>query len=469
MKDRPSLTKDSTGKEGFGKIPEEDASKEHLQSFAEQIVSVLFSGSNHSVKVLSSTQIDSTIHAELRDVAQSFEYVVVVDSEGVASLTEKIEKFIHKKVYVICSDRIFWCEGESNYTHSEQQNEISVRQDDANVSFRKSRTILPHWLDKFLFEQLLAVYAPEHSRFEYNLDLTKDEVRVYLGTYFPRSYAEIFCIAANLLQNTKIKDIFHSLQNIRIFDFCAGTGGELIGLLSALDKYFTEPKSIEIVACDGNEIALGKLSRILEAHSTYSPHRFDVKIEHCKISSEEDIARLLNHQGKYDFILCDKVVCELISHGIVESGYKGIARYLGEMLSANGLLLMLDVTTKDEKSQKFYPQIMNSQINELIRETENLETLLPLSCGTYKDCKASCFIQQTFTVTHRQKQKDESRVCYRILCRKNLKEGILSKNLVDMAHIINPQKYQWGLGEAFCPKSKTGNKNIIDSFNVKIS
>lgn len=60
------------------------------------------------------------------------------------------------------------------------------------VAFRKSKTVLPLWLDKFLFEELGANYAPEHTRYEYNLDLDENELKVYLGTYFPRSYAEVF-------------------------------------------------------------------------------------------------------------------------------------------------------------------------------------------------------------------------------------------------------------------------------------
>ena len=61
-----------------------------------------------------------------------------------------------------------------------------------NVVFRKSKTVLPHWLDKTIFNEHGAIYAPEHVRYEYNLKLNSEELKVYLGTYFPRSYAEMF-------------------------------------------------------------------------------------------------------------------------------------------------------------------------------------------------------------------------------------------------------------------------------------
>lgn len=47
-------------------------------------------------------------------------------------------------------------------------------------------------------------------------------------------------------------------------------------------------------------------------------------------------------------------------------------------------MLMLDVTTKCEKTMMFYPQMMNFQINNFVRFSKDFETLLPLSCATYK-------------------------------------------------------------------------------------
>lgn len=392
----------------------------------------------------------------------------MVNGDSVSTKAERLGKFVHRKVYILDKKNVYWGSGYISLAENKTPYERDIQEESLSVSFRKSRTTLPHWLDKFLFEQLAAVYAPEYSRYEYNLDLSESEVGVYLGTYFPRSYAEVFCIADNLFQNPKIMSLFESLQKIRIYDFCAGTGGELMGLLCAIDKYFAECKTIEIFACDGNEIALGKLSQILEAHSSRTPHQINVRTEKYTISSEEDIARLTNAHDKYDFVLCNKVVCELISHHVVQSGYKGVARNLCKALSVKGLFLMLDVTTKEEKLQKFYPQLMNSQINELVREDERLATLLPLSCATYKECKTGCFIQQSFMITHSQKQKDESRVCYRILCRKEFKEKMWSKRLDGFAHIVNPQKYKQGLDDSRCIYGKACDTTPIDSYNINI-
>lgn len=445
-----------------------DEDKEQLRSFVCQIISTLFHDDNFSVLIQTPRQICFELPAEQMSLVKTYKYIVLVNGERIASKVEKLERFVHKKVVIIDSDNIYWGDGDMCPVESVPYEECLGQNMSTELSFRKSRTTLPHWLDKFLFEELSAVYAPEHSRFEYNLDLTENEVRVYLGTYFPRSYAETFCIADNLFQNTKIKEAFNSKQNIRILDFCSGTGGELLGLLSSIDKYFADRKTIEIVACDGNEQALNNLSLILSRYSSYSSHRIDVRTVECIVSTEESLAKLAIPHGEYDFILCNKAVCELISRDVIPLGYKAIAQYLGNKLSATGLLLLLDVTTKDERSQRFYPQIMNLQLNELMRESKDLETLLPLSCGIHKDCNSVCFVQQTFEITHRQKQKDESRVCYRILCKKKLKESIWNKELKNMAYVVNPQKYRQGLDGAFCSYSMACNKDITDSFNIKI-
>ena len=64
----------------------------------------------------------------------------------------------------------------------------------------------PEWLDNYIFNILKAKYSPDHVRFEYNLNLNKDEVLIYLGTYFPRSYIEtnsLFTEFSNAVNYTK--------------------------------------------------------------------------------------------------------------------------------------------------------------------------------------------------------------------------------------------------------------------------
>lgn len=52
---------------------------------------------------------------------------------------------------------------------------------------------LPDWLDKYLFETIQARFHPVYSNMTV-IDWNKEQIRDYLGTYFPRSYVESYTI-----------------------------------------------------------------------------------------------------------------------------------------------------------------------------------------------------------------------------------------------------------------------------------
>ena len=67
----------------------------------------------------------------------------------------------------------------------------------SKIKLLKTNTRLPIWLDDYIFKTLKAQYSPNHERFDFNLDLSESDILKYLGTYFPRSYGESFCIFDN--------------------------------------------------------------------------------------------------------------------------------------------------------------------------------------------------------------------------------------------------------------------------------
>ena len=162
----------------FDSFVVEDENSIALSNFVKRIVKLSLKLDNFTVKVLDSTRASSSFAAHGIRLTQ--EYVVTINAE------------------------------------EHQSKELSNT--NSNVCFRKSKTILPHWLDKKIFNDHQAIYAPEHERYEYNLDLNEEELKVYLGTYFPRSYAEMFCIADNLLQNKCLKKTLEQ-DEISVLDY----------------------------------------------------------------------------------------------------------------------------------------------------------------------------------------------------------------------------------------------------------
>lgn len=449
----------------------EDEESFALSNFVKRIVSLSLKLENFTVKVLDGKKASSSFVSHGITLTQ--EYVVTISADGIGEHCAKLTKFTNHDVKAISPNTIFWEEGErfaaeddrfSDVIVEHQQEKLSETQ--SNVCFRKTKTILPHWLDKKIFNDYQAIYAPNHDRYEYNLDLNEIELKVYLGTYFPRSYAEMFCIVDNLMQNECLKETMEQ-DEISVLDCGCGTGGEVLGLITAIGRHLPHAK-INITAIDGNDGALAILKNLVESNPNKNV-QVELSTFNQKLSTIEDVEELAFEKKNYHFILCDKMVCELISKEVLPTNaYAIMAKKLASFLHENGLLIVLDVTTKDEYSGYFYPQLMNHAINDYIHKSRNIETLLPLSCACYDGCSDLCFMQQTFSVSHSHKSNDESRVCYRVLCKKPLKVAIMQGiETAKFAHIIHPTKYNQNDDSAICYHTKN-NKITIDTFNINL-
>lgn len=443
-----------------------DGEESGLVNHIKKIIDALFNG------------IDSSIHVfKIADVKELFaskgihlkhQHLVSVEFPDAKAQIGKLSRFLAKEVKSINNNLVFWEEGEEIELDDSPDNPTEQQQvtTASKPNLRKLRTILPHWLDRYIFENLNAKYAPEHNRYEYNLDLSNDELKVYLGTYFPRSYAELFCIIDNLFHHAVIRNTIQEKSSIRILDFGCGTGGELLGFLTALDKYVTKPHDISISACDGSEDALAIIKQLVSQCAERSRHTISLGCRQKVMSKESDLNRELLGVD-FDFIICSKMACELLSHGVVKTNvYSKLASILCPLLSKEGMLILLDVTTKDEKQKYFYPQLMNHELNKYISEHRDYSTLLPLSCGCNSNCTEYCFMQQTFMVSHSHKANDESRVCYRIIVPKQFCEKVLNSFPVNADYVIHSQKHKQGDVSSLCMKGTKDSNIVIDSFNI---
>lgn len=442
-----------------------------LSDFVKRIVSLSLKLDKFTVKILDGKK--ASLSFVSHGITLTHEYVVAISADGICEYCAKLTKFTNHDVKAISSNIIFWEEGERFATEGDSLSDVVVERQleklsgtQSNVCFRKTKTILPHWLDKKIFNDYHAIYAPDHDRYEYNLDLNEIELKVYLGTYFPRSYAEMFCIVDNLMQNKYLKRTMEQ-EEISVLDCGCGTGGEILGLITAIGKHLPHAK-INITAIDGNDGALAILKNLVESNPNKNV-QVELSTFNQTLSTIEEVEKLAFEIKKYHFVLCDKMVCELISKEVLPTNaYAIMAKKFATFLHENGLLIVLDVTTKDEHSGYFYPQLMNREINDYVHKSRTIETLLPLSCAWHDGCREFCFMQQTFRVSHSHKSNDESRVCYRVLCKKPLKTAIMQGiEIANLAHIIHPTKYKQKDDSAICYHSK--NKEIIiDTFNINL-
>ena len=373
------------------------------------------------------------------------------------SIKNRLQVFIGKSIFEN-GNHFYWFEGESISTiDANIENEITEKTE--KIVYLKTKTRLPVYLDDFIFSKLNAIYAPDFQRFDYNLDLTGEEILKYLGTYFPRSYAESFCIFDNIFQNIAYHQIISNKTSLNILSIGSGTGGDIIGLLTTIEKFYPNVREINIWAIDGNKEALNILRQIIDDYSNHVTKKISLSIEFFVFDSISEFQSEEIISNKFDFILSFKFICEIISlgEGKYDNSYYEFAHKFLPLLSQDGLCLLLDLTTKPIHNT-YYPILMNKQLNQALRELDEFETLLPIPCSTYSEnCYVECFQQKTFTITHSKHTNDKSKVAYRVIVPKELKRKI---------GIIDKGSKQLIYNDKICPYTEK-EKNMSDAFFLK--
>ena len=257
----------------------------------------------------------------------------------------------------------------------------------------------PEWLDDLIYSKMHAKYCPSYSNMT-NIDDDKEKTLNYLGTYFPRSYSESYCIFSDYFKSND--SIFADKEELSIFDFGSGTGGEIIGLLSVLNERFLNLKKVRIVALDGNQHALKIYDKILNYFTRWL--NFEV-ISHDAAVTIDDFYDLsiLNSvmRNKYDFVITFKAICEFVTKQQFEqhNPYEYITGFMLPKLNRDGLLLIEDVTTYNNTSQEWLPIMMD-------------QGLSAVKCNVVEQ---NAGYNQTFIITHSQKQNDKSKVAWRLI------------------------------------------------------
>ena len=232
------------------------------------------------------------------------------------------------------------------------------------------------------------------------IDWDKSDILNYLGTYFPRSYAESRCIFGYYFDENS--NVFKGRNEISILDFGSGTGGEIIGLISILSERFPDIKKIKITPIDGNCHALELFDKVIKE----SLKHFNVHIECISspvhIDDFYDLSVLATVlKGKYDIIMTFKAICEFVTKQQFESrnAYKHIASFLVPKLSNVGLFLIVDVTTYNGITKEWLPKMLDKGLAE----------------AKIKVSKYNEGYNQTILISHSHKRNDISKVAWRLV------------------------------------------------------
>lgn len=434
--------------------------KESLIQIAKQIVDAI----GIAVVEFQVYEENDTLPEILESIIFQSEYIVCVwinnNDKEIAKV--KYESFLHKPVRVFENHQniiLCWFEGFilKNFTEIPKEDKVDIIKNEyVIIESLKNTSILPTWLQQKIIDKHYAQFAPDHQRFDKNLNLSDEELKVYLGTYFPRSYGESFCVFDNIFENKQYSTIA-SKEEINILDIGCGTGGNLIGLLVALNKYNKATKKVNIIAIDGHTNALCILSDIVDEFSNKATFSINLTTKTQSIVTVKDLDWVLD--SEYDFIMSFKMGCELIAEGNTDF-YYDLTKFCLPLLSKTGLFFLLDVTTK--VGITYNPILINIQVNRAIKELTNYKTLLPITCGEFEiECIEQCFTQRTFNISHSLKLNDKSKVAYRIISNSNFVKQITS--FESSCTYINILEKGEKLGK-YCPHSQ--GEQIKDNYRI---
>ena len=401
-----------------------------LKEYAHQIINAVFGVNDIEVFALNPIDFGRVYPSFMKHI--NHEFVVLLKGRIAPDQEKRLYRFLQKDMARMSDGILYWQTGERIVSQTEE----GTLEDNPNIeesaSIPSDGTLadvdLPNWLDRYLFFDLGAKYSPNHSRFEYNLNLNTGEIKVYLGTYFPRSFVEVKSIFEEFSQNSNYLSLVGERTSVSILDLGCGTGGDLFGLLSFLEKYEPSLKSVKLLAIDGSQMALRFFEKIMAEFKKHSRLKIDYRIGPVFIESENDLNLISDVlSDKYDLILSCKAICEMLAkRRIKNKAYKQTASMLSSKLTDKGIMLIEDVTIKSPATEIFIPYMLNAELNEFVAENDEFATIYPTACKDKESkCINGCFFKKEIRVTHSAKNNDISKIIYRIIGKKPFAENIV--------------------------------------------
>ena len=255
---------------------------------------------------------------------------------------------------------------------------------------------LPKWIDDKIYGELNAIYCP-CCRDMTVIDWSRAEIKKYLGTYFPRSYVEAFCLYSDYFK-AHLEE-YKDRKNLSVFDFGCGTGGEIFGFLDAVEQNLPSVEVVKVRALDGNHHALRALERIIDHRKAIGELTVNLKTMPVTIDDFYDlgVARSVV-DDTFDFFMTCKAVCEFVTKQQFEENnpYANIIQVFSDILVPDGKMLITDVSTKNGTSKEWLPKMLDVGIKE------SGATILARNGG----------FNESFVVKHSHAACDQSKIAW---------------------------------------------------------
>ena len=390
---------------------------------------------------------DKNIPPFLDGQSSNRKYVICTDASD--EETEKNLKSFLRKEIIRLYDHLIWFEGDP------LDSPVTIK---VEINKLKKHIELPKWLDNYIFNTCQATCQKDNTVSSNKNNSHKKNLN-YLGTYFPRSFAESYCICENILSCKAINSKFHEKKSLKVLSVGCGTGGDAIGIIQIAKNKLPKLEEIELVAVDINTDATSILEKIIEKAEDSLKIKITTTFLYCDfIIKGFNIDKI--EDKSFDIIITSKMINELISKQPDIPYYYDFLSSYGELLSEDGFLIISDITIYSAETRYWYPELINMQVNQFLSNNKNnYSCLIPICCGTTY-CKCSkCYSQVIFYVSHSKKRIDESKIAYKVIVRKAFYDqiGLDIKNV----------SYKISNTENYCKNNNNLLTNkTVDAFDI---
>ena len=369
-----------------------DSDGKKLKKYIDCIINELFADNDCILNIYRRDFVEQ-LFAE-HDVLLTKDYIVTFTSNELERVENKLCSLLDFSINKL--GNLLFLEVESSDISSLKMTLDGLRS--SHLEVVNVKITLPDWLDQFIYDELNGVFCKSNKDMVV-IDWGKDDVLKYLGTYFPRSYTEAYCIVSQYLD---VANPFSEKTEVSLFDFGCGTGGEIIGTIMAIVEKNPHLQHINILALDGNYFALRTFEKILMKYCTKSSIHITYKVIPLEIDDFYDLSILdsiINQ--KFDIVISFKTICEFVTKQRFEqtNAYTHIAEFFLPRINSGGILLLADVTTYSNVSQEWLPHMMD-------------EGLAKAGC---KVVAKNNGYNQAFFVTHSKVKEDVSKIAWRLI------------------------------------------------------
>lgn len=209
-------------------------------------------------------------------------------------------------------------------------------------------TVLPRWLDEYIYQANSSEFGQFHDRFMAR-DLPQDELSGrYLGTYFPRSYAESRSIFTSCLSSRP--NCLKDKTEVSILDFGCGTGGDLFGLIDTIMEYRPSVQKFTVLWCDSSNDACSVFRPLLARWRQQNPGKMlSGRASICEVHAIDDYQKHANAAlqlcpGGCDIVTSFKAINEVYQGGYNGQPYKEFYDVFWPLVKIDGVFCVEDLT-----------------------------------------------------------------------------------------------------------------------------